>query len=67
VEDVLAGMCECDEETFRKYADRILSMISFLEFDVVRSLLARSLYVSIIARYPKSLSFLADRSFGKTG
>ena len=44
VEDVLAGMCECDEETFRKYADRILSMISLLEVDVVHSFLALCFY-----------------------
>jgi hypothetical protein len=44
VEVVLAGMCECNEETFRKYADRTLVMISFLEFDVVRPLLAPCFY-----------------------
>lgn len=35
VENVLAGMCECDEETFKLYAMRFVEKISYLEFDVV--------------------------------
>jgi len=35
VDNVLAGMCECDEETFRKYVFMFIEKVSYYEHHVV--------------------------------
>jgi len=65
VEGVLSGMCGCDEDTYRLYVWRFVEKISYLEYEVVSSVVSRSCCCCPTHPFVSSLSLFA-RSGGRT-